>query len=160
MYKSCSYCYNSCWKNPIFYKFLLKKNFQKKIFLRKKSKNQNWSIFDFSLIGSSVFELEPKTAKLRKQVELCPQGCFYLLSKEDLFSRGGAPLTGKGGTGLVLTCRNFYRLHAIQIFCFGVNDLEYLFTPTTIVWNGVNDLEYLLDESSMMTHQAQTSGSF
>ena len=82
MYKSCSYCCNRCWKNPIFYIFLLKKKFQKKIFVQKKSKNQNWPIFDFSLIGSSVFELEPKTAKLRKQVELCPQGCFYLLTKE------------------------------------------------------------------------------
>ena len=76
--KSCSYCCNRCWKNPIFYIFLLKKKFQKKIFVQKKSKNQNWPIFDFSLIGSSVFELEPKTAKLRKQVELCPQRCFYL----------------------------------------------------------------------------------
>ena len=81
MYNNGSYCCNSCRQNPIFYSFSLKKKFKKKIH-QKKSKNQNWSIFDFSLIGSSVFELEPKTAKLRKQVELCPQGCFYLLTKE------------------------------------------------------------------------------
>ena len=61
MSKSCSYCCNSCRQNTIFYSFLLKKNFQQKNFLQKKSKNQNWSIFDFSLIGSSVFELEPKS---------------------------------------------------------------------------------------------------
>ena len=70
-------------KSDILY-FFTKKKFQKKNFVQKKSKNQNWPIFDFSLIGSSVFELEPKTAKLRKQVELCPQECFYLLTK-DLF---------------------------------------------------------------------------
>ena len=55
-----SYCCKSCPKNPIFLKKLLKKKFRKKIFHQKKSKNQIWSIFDFSLIGSSVFELEPK----------------------------------------------------------------------------------------------------
>ena len=82
MYNNGSYCCNSCRQNPIFYSFSLKKKFKKKKIHQKKSKNQNWPIFDFSLIGSSVFELEPKTAKLRKQVELCPQGCFYLLTKE------------------------------------------------------------------------------
>ena len=82
-------------KSDISIKFT-KKKFQKKIFVQKKFKNQNWSIFDFSLIGSSVFELEPKTAKLRKQVELCPQGCFYLPTKEELFSRGVVRLTVKG----------------------------------------------------------------
>ena len=96
MYNSSTYCCNSCRKNPIFYNFLLKKKIQKKFVVRKKSKNQNWPIFDFSLIGSSVFELEPKTAKLRKQVELCPQGCFYLPTKEELFSRGVVRLTVKG----------------------------------------------------------------
>ena len=40
------------------------------MFVQKKFKNQNWSIFDFSLIGRSVFELEAKTGNLRKQVEL------------------------------------------------------------------------------------------
>ena len=70
MYNNGLYCCNSCRKNPIFYNFLLKKKIQKKIFVRKKSKNQNWSIFDFSLIGRSVFELEAKTGNLRKQVEL------------------------------------------------------------------------------------------
>ena len=70
MYNSGLFCCKSCRQNPIFYSFLLKKFCQKKIFHQKKSKNQNWPIFDFSLIGSSVFELETKTAKLRKQVEL------------------------------------------------------------------------------------------
>ena len=65
-----SYCCKSCPENPIFFKKILKKKFQKKNFHQKKSKNQNWSIFDFSLIGRSVFELEAKTGKLRKQVEL------------------------------------------------------------------------------------------
>ena len=71
MYNSGLFCCKSCRQNPIFYSFLLKNFFsKKKIFHQKKSKNQNWPIFDFSLIGSSVFELETKTAKLRKQVEL------------------------------------------------------------------------------------------
>ena len=70
MYNSGLFCCKSCRQNPIFYSFLLKKFCQKKNFHQKKSKNQNWPIFDFSLIGSSVFELETKTAKLRKQVEL------------------------------------------------------------------------------------------
>ena len=70
MYNSGLFCCKSCRQNPIFYSFLLKKFCQKKIFHQKKSKNQNWPIFDFSLIGSPVFELETKTAKLRKQVEL------------------------------------------------------------------------------------------
>ena len=70
MSKSGSYSCKSCRQNPIFRSFLLKKNFQKKIFVQKKFKNQNWSIFDFSLIGRSVFELEAKTGNLRKQVEL------------------------------------------------------------------------------------------
>ena len=70
MYNSGLFCCKSCRQNPIFYSFLLKKNFQKKNFHQKKSKNQNWPIFDFSLIGSPVFELETKTAKFRKQVEL------------------------------------------------------------------------------------------
>ena len=74
MYKSCSYCCNRCWKNPIFYIFLLKKKFQKKIFVQKKSKNQNWPIFDFSLIGSSVFELEPKNCKIEKAGRTLPTG--------------------------------------------------------------------------------------
>ena len=34
--------------------------------IQKKSKNQNWAIFDFSLIGSSVFELWPKNCKSGK----------------------------------------------------------------------------------------------
>ena len=34
--------------------------------IQKKSKNQNWAIFDFSLIGSSVFELWLKNCKSGK----------------------------------------------------------------------------------------------
>ena len=64
-------------KSDISIKFT-KKNFQKKNFVQKKFKNQNWSIFDFSLIGRSVFELEAKTGNLRKQVEPAHSGCFYL----------------------------------------------------------------------------------
>ena len=70
MYNSGLFCCKSCRQNPIFYSFSLKKKIQKKFFFQKKSKNQNWSIFDFSLIGRSVFELEAKTGNLRKQVEL------------------------------------------------------------------------------------------
>ena len=69
MYNSGLFCCKSCRQNPIFCRFWLKKIFLTKK-IQKKSKNQNWAIFDFSLIGSSVFELETKTAKLRKQVEL------------------------------------------------------------------------------------------
>ena len=100
-----SYCCKSCPKNPIFLKKLLKKKFRKKIFHQKKFKNQNWSIFDFSLIGRSVFELEAKTGNLRKQVELAHSG----------------------------------------LACFEVNDLEYLFTPATIVWEASRSLR-------LMTH--------
>ena len=77
-----SYCCNSSREKSDILQFFTKKKSKNQKKSTKKSKNQNWSIFDFSLIGSLVFELEPKTAKLRKQVELCPQGCFYLLSEE------------------------------------------------------------------------------
>ena len=66
MTNSSSYCYNSCQKNPIFYIFLLKKKIQKKKNQKKNSKKPNWAIFDFSLIGSSVFELWPKNCKSGK----------------------------------------------------------------------------------------------
>ena len=137
MYNISSYCCNSCRQNPIFYSFLLKKKFQQKNFHQKKSKNQNWPIFDFSLIGSSVFELEPKTVKLRKQVELCPQGCFYLLvwcvcvyvhmcicMQIYMLTtyQGGALLKRccsfgcQRGTELVFSCSLFYTLQVKQIF--------------------------------------------
>ena len=52
-------------QNPIFCRFWLKKIFLTKK-IQKKSKNQNWAIFDFSLIGSSVFELWLKNCKSGK----------------------------------------------------------------------------------------------
>ena len=78
MCNNSSYCCKNCPENPISYKILLKKKFWKKNFHQKKSKNQNWSIFDFSLIGRSVFELEAKNWKIEKAGRTWPEDCFYL----------------------------------------------------------------------------------
>ena len=74
MYKSCSYCCNSCWKNPIFYIFLLKKKFSKKNFCSKKIKKSKLVNFRFQLDRKLGFRVRAKNCKIEKAGRTLPTG--------------------------------------------------------------------------------------
>ena len=90
---------------------------------------------------------------------ICAYVCKYIclrLTKEELFSRGVAPSAAKGELSWCSPAASFIPSKLNKYFyylsfsfscpgqykpctgpglaCFGVNDLEYLFTPETIVW--------------------------